>query len=176
MSLEDYKINMETAEVTRGTEVLAKINTQTGEVLEYVNSGGRCKRWIGEALKNASFFQEATEEADISFEECYEIVGSVQAKGGVIPSGYFRTYKDVVTGEIFMKRDFYSVFKNAPRPRHNKVGYKNVMVYDWVKKDYPQLVEILYADGPWNKTNAGCAKNLTHPVRGQPREISTIQG
>lgn len=176
MSLEDYNVNTQTAEVVLGTELIARFDSSTGEVLEYLNSGKNRKRWIKEAIARAPALQEGIEEEDISWDLCEEITNPTTAHDGVIPKGFFLVSRNSKNKEIVVKRDFYSVFKNAPQPKDNKLGYKNKVVYDWVQKEYPQLVEVLYPSGPWDPFAAGCSGNRTHPVRGKPREIETIRG
>ena len=130
MAKEDYVVNLKTSEVVFKEYPVARFNSDTREVTEYLADGVNRKRWIKEAL------DECPKETPLAKEEDLDWL--------------------LIENIVNHKTDFYDSFPGAPRPQGNLVGFKHVDVFNWVQKHYsPELVDHLYPDGAWNAVAAG---------------------
>ena len=138
MAQNDYIVDIGKSEVSfKGTPV-ARFDSDTHKVKEYLADGGNRKRWIAASIKAAPQYK-AEEQFDYDAEGSWETVEAI----------------------TLHEEEFYKYFAAAPKPYNNKVGFKHMEVYEWMKANHPKVTEHMYPDGPFNELEAGLASNRT---------------
>lgn len=138
MAQNDYIADIGKSEVTFKGTPIARFDSDTKEVTEYLADGANRKRWVAAAIKAAPCY-DPEQQFDYDAEGSWETIEAI----------------------LNYEEDFYKHFPAAPRPYNNPVGHLHNEVFDWVNKNFPKIVTHLYPYGPWNPEVAGLKGNRT---------------